>query len=99
MIKPLISCLFACLPIGASAQTEAEAMTYGSCLMCHGGDDISGSIPPLAGKSQADLVAAMTAFAVPGQAGTIMNRFVAGLTAEEMDRLARYIASLDSVAR
>ncbi len=90
MRKILTSCLFLCAGGAALAQGTAEAVLSASCLTCHGDGQGEGAIPAIAGRPYEELMTALAGF--DGTTATIMHRFTAGLTAEEIEALARHIS-------
>lgn len=81
-----------CIAGPAFADVSAAEITYQSCRVCH--DTAAGAaIPPLAGRSQAELEAAFAAMEASPEAQSIMHRFTAGLSADEIAALTAFIAS------
>lgn len=99
MLKRLTSCLFLCAATGALAETTAEAVTFASCALCHGDGAGEGAIPAINGQPYEELRTKLHGFAGTEAEGTIMHRFVTGLTAEEIEDLARYVSGLEGPAR
>lgn len=62
------------------------------CAMCHGqdGNSKSSTIPSFAGSSEKYFKYTMDAYKNGGRKSEMMKRFVAGLTAEDIDKLAAY---------
>ena len=78
----------AILPAGAQAPLAAQG-----CLGCHGPQGAGiGSVPGLAGRPQAELVAQMAAFRANERPGTIMGRIARGYTEAETLAVAAYFA-------
>ena len=64
-----------------------------SCMACHApGDDNSGAIPTLSGKSAQELVIALRQFRNGTRKATIMDRIAKGYTDAEIRQLARALA-------
>ncbi|WP_313533905.1 c-type cytochrome [Haematobacter sp.] len=64
-----------------------------ACTSCHGNEGRGGGeIPPLAGRPEAELLAAMEAFRNPGTTATIMPRLLRAYDDAEVADLARYFA-------
>jgi len=65
-----------------------------SCTGCHPTKaGIDTSVPTLAGRNAADIVAAMEAFRNGGKAATVMDRIAKGYTVEEIQRIAAWYAA------
>jgi cytochrome c553 len=61
-----------------------------SCSGCHG---LAGSIPPIAGRPEPDLAAAMLAFRDGSRPATIMDRLMKGFSPDEIRALAAWLAA------
>jgi cytochrome subunit of sulfide dehydrogenase len=71
------------------------ALLATACFSCHGVDGKSvGEIPPIAGKTAAQMSTALKAFKSDQVMGTIMNRLAKGYSDAEIDALATYYANL-----
>jgi sulfide dehydrogenase cytochrome subunit len=78
----------------AFAQGHDRPLAALSCGGCHGvGATGQGAIAPLAGRPQAELVAAMRAFRSNERPGTIMGRIARGYTDAEIDAIAADLAA------
>ena len=76
-------------PISPSGAAIANA-----CATCHGPDGRSqGAIPSIDVLSKESLVIALRAFQSGERQGTIMNRIIQGLDAEEIEAVAAYLGS------
>lgn len=76
------------LPAKAQAPLAAEG-----CVGCHGVNGAGvGSVPGLAGRDQAELVAQMNAFRANERPATIMGRVARGYTEAEILASAAYFA-------
>lgn len=66
-----------------------------ACTSCHGDEGRGGEeIPPLAGRAEAELLAAMQAFRQPGTTATIMPRLLRVYDEAEIAELAQYFAGV-----
>lgn len=93
MTKGLTLLVFLCSGGVALAQETAVQLTFESCRACHGSDTGGGAIPTLQGLSYEDLLERMKSFAEAEGSATIMHRFAVGLSAAEIESLARYVSS------
>lgn len=71
-----------------------EDIAMVSCSVCHGPAGSEVSIPTLNGRDSQELLALMLSFASGDTSATIMHRFLAGMSNEELDLLATYISGL-----
>jgi sulfide dehydrogenase cytochrome subunit len=79
----------------AAAQTAPALLAAEGCIGCHGPQGAGmGPIAPLAGRDQAELVAAMLAFRANERPGTIMGRVARGYTDAEIAAIAAHFARL-----
>jgi sulfide dehydrogenase cytochrome subunit len=91
MRRAAIGLALALMPAAAMAQAPLAAQ---GCLGCHGaGGAGSASVPGLAGRPAADLVAAMVAFRANQRPGTIMGRIARGYTDAEIAAVAAHFAA------
>ena len=80
------------VPTAAAAQAPLAAQ---GCLGCHGANGAgAAAIPGLAGRTAAELSAAMLAFRANERPGTIMGRIARGYTDAEIAALAAHFAAL-----
>ena len=80
------------VPTAAAAQAPLAAQ---GCLGCHGANGAgAAAIPGLAGRTAAELSAAMRAFRANERPGTIMGRIARGYTDAEIAALAAHFAAL-----
>jgi cytochrome c553 len=79
---------------GAGAQDYQARSWAASCAACHGTNGRSeGEIPPLAGKSKADLLDSLKEFkAGTRKTATVMHQHAKGYTDGELERLADYFS-------
>jgi cytochrome subunit of sulfide dehydrogenase len=64
-----------------------------SCSGCHAaGKRVDTAVPPLVGRTTADLVAQMQAFKAGQKPGTIMDRIAKGFTDAEIQAIADWYA-------
>ncbi|UPY37369.1 c-type cytochrome [Sediminicoccus sp. KRV36] len=83
----LLSALFA--PV---ARGQAPLAAQG-CVGCHGPNGVGiGSVPGLAGRDRAELIAQMNAFRANERPATIMGRVARGYTEAEIIASAAYFA-------
>jgi len=74
---------------------RAQALAF-NCFTCHGPDGGGpGAMKSLAELSAREIREKLKAFARDENDPTIMNRIARGYTAEEIDLIAEYIASLE----
>lgn len=93
-IRALFTAALLALGAPALAQTPGPIAAEG-CLGCHGpGGTGMGPIVSLAGRDQAELVAAMAAFRSNERAGTIMGRVARGYTEAEIAAIAAHFSRL-----
>lgn len=78
---------------GAAAEPDA-ALLAAACTSCHGpggqGPVKGGAIPALAGKPEADLLAALRDYRSGTRAGTIMGRITKGYSDQQLAALAAW---------
>ena len=82
---------------GAMAQAPANlgALVVQTCSGCHGGDlKGQGGMPLLRGRPAEELATKMNEFRANQRYSTVMGRLARGLTAEEIQAVSAYIASL-----
>ncbi|MGH8075493.1 MAG: c-type cytochrome [Lysobacter sp.] len=82
------------------SSTEPQALA--NCARCHGRDGAGrgdGAFPPLAGQSEAYLLASLQAYARGDRYSGVMQPVAAALDAGEMRALARYYAAADGGGR
>ena len=75
----------------ASTRTAVPPPLAVGCEGCHGGGDPR--LPKLAGRSAADIVAAMTAFRNGGRPATVMDRIAKGFSDDETAAIAAWYAA------
>ena len=80
--------------LGEVAEAEERGLVLSlSCTTCHAsGDDNSGAIPTLSGKSAQELEIALRQFRNGTRKATIMDRIAKGYTDAEIRQLARALA-------
>jgi len=77
---------------GTAFAAEAPPGTS-SCSGCHATNASAGTpVPPLKGKSAADIAYAMTEFRSGKRQGTIMDRIAKGFSDEEIKAIAAWYA-------
>lgn len=84
-----IGCLLA-LSAPAFAQTAPPGAS--SCSGCHDAKIANSSVPPLKGRPEAEIVAAMDAFRSGGREATVMTRIAKGFTEDETRAIAAWLA-------
>ena len=95
LYRALIACLLLAAPAFAQTPLAQAPIAAEGCLGCHGpGGAGMGPIVALAGRDQAELVAAMAAFRSNERAGTIMGRVARGYTEAEIAAIAAHFARL-----
>lgn len=95
MLKSVPVILLMSTGTAAFAQSGKDAITYMSCHVCHDGGAEANAIPAIAGMSYETLHDKLMGFTKAGDGSTIMHRFVAGLSAAEIESMARYISNLE----
>jgi len=79
----------------AAGDAAAGKVKTGACAACHGADGAGeGSIPPLAGKSEAQIVQALQDFKSGKRANPVMKPMASMLSDQDMANIAAYYASL-----
>ncbi len=91
-IPILLSSLLLAAPVAAPAWAQAPLAAQG-CIGCHGPSGAGiGSVPGIAGRDRAELVAQMNAFRANERPATIMGRIARGYTEAEIIATAEYFA-------
>jgi sulfide dehydrogenase cytochrome subunit len=70
-----------------------------ACLACHVLTGNSGDAPPALAMPESRFTAAMRAFRSGQRQGSVMNRIAAGYTEEDIQELARFLASREAHTR
>jgi cytochrome c553 len=95
---PGIGAIALCAGLFAAAAAFAAPngeMLAQSCTSCHGtSTEPAGTIPPLAGRDEAELKARMTALAGGDPEATIMPRLLRDYDADDIAALAAWFAGL-----
>ena len=92
LLSPLLGGVLLAWAASAPALAQAPLAAQG-CLGCHGPNGAGiGSVPGLAGRDQAELVAQMRAFRANERPATIMGRIARGYTEAEIAASAAYFA-------
>jgi len=87
-----VSVALAVLMSGTAFAAEAPPGAN-SCSGCHATNASAGTpVPPLKGRSAADIANAMTEFKAGKRQGTIMDRIAKGFSDEEMTAIAAWYA-------
>jgi sulfide dehydrogenase cytochrome subunit len=80
------------LALATPALAQAPLAAQG-CVGCHGPNGVGmGSVPGLAGRDRAELIAQMNAFRANERPATIMGRIARGYTEAEIIASAEYFA-------
>jgi cytochrome c553 len=87
----VIAAALALIAASPSAGAAMPPPLAAGCEGCHGGGDPR--LPKLAGRSTADIVAAMTAFRNGGRPATIMDRIAKGFSDDEIAAIAAWYAA------
>jgi cytochrome c553 len=77
------------------AESSPEEITFQSCRVCHGAAAGETGIPAIEGRAYDDLLASLMSLGGTTDKSTIMHRFSAGQSREELEALSRYISDLD----
>ena len=78
----------------SGAALAAEPPGASSCSGCHATDAKAGtSVPPLKGRSAADISEAMADYKTGKRQGTIMDRIAKGFSDEEIKAIAAWYAA------
>ena len=82
-------------PAHAAGDAQAGKGKAAACAACHGaGGQGVGSNPPLAGKSEAQLVQALKDYKSGKRDNAIMKGMASSLSDQDMENVAAYYASL-----
>jgi cytochrome c553 len=82
-------------PAHAAGDAQAGQAKVAACAACHGANGQGvGSNPPLAGKSEAQLVQALKDFKTGKRDNAVMKGMTSSLSDEDMENIAAYYASL-----
>ncbi len=83
---------------GSAVAGDAEAgkAKFGTCAGCHGANGVSASPanPSLAGKDEAYIKAALTAYKTGAKDNATMKAMAATLSDADIDNIAAYVATL-----
>ncbi len=91
----VLAWLAACGVAEAAGDVGAGKAKTGACAACHGADGAGvGSNPPLAGKSEAQIVQALQEFKSGKRANPIMKPMASMLSDQDMSNIGAYYASL-----
>jgi cytochrome c553 len=90
MFRSLIILALICAGGAGLAQDTSAEITAESCAVCH--NDSATAIPKIGDRSFKELTDTLTGFRQAGSTVTIMHNFVAGLTAQEIEDLARFLS-------
>ena len=97
MLMTVAACALLGFVVSAQAAGDAQAgkAKAGACAGCHGanGEGINPN-PALAGKSESEIVQALTEYKSGKRANPIMKTFASPLSDEDMANVAAYFASL-----
>ena len=82
-------------PANAAGDVQAGKAKAAACAPCHGanGQGVAPN-PPLAGKSEAQLIQALKDFKSGKRDNAVMKGMVSALSDQDMENLAAYYASL-----
>jgi cytochrome subunit of sulfide dehydrogenase len=87
------ACLFA-LVTAAAAAPVAPPSGAASCTGCHAeSTKVETSVPRIAGRPPAEIVAAMEAFRSGQKPGTVMDRVAKGFTDAEIRAIAEWLGA------
>ena len=86
-----MACLLLCAT-PAVAQTAAAPAGASSCSGCHDAKIASPAVPPLRGRPEADMVAAMEGFRNGSREATVMGRIAKGFTEDETRAIAAWLS-------
>lgn len=79
-----------CLSPGISA--EGDVLSHG-CTLCHGAGGIATSMPDISTLTPAKIADKLHGFRDKTEDGTVMPHIAAGLTAAEIDALAKHFGA------
>jgi cytochrome c553 len=79
------------LILAAAAALAVPPPGATACSGCHGAP--GSALPSLRGRSEAEIVAAMTAFRTGARPATLMDRIAKGFTEDETRAIAAWIGS------
>jgi cytochrome subunit of sulfide dehydrogenase len=87
------ACLFAYV-LAAAAAASVPPPGAASCSGCHASDaKVQTSVPRIAGRKPADIVAAMAAFRTGQKPATVMDRIARGFTDDEVRAIAEWLGA------
>jgi sulfide dehydrogenase cytochrome subunit len=87
------ACLFACVA-AASAAPAVPPPGAASCTGCHASNPkVETRVPRIAGRSPAEIVAAMEAFRSGQKPATVMDRIAKGFTEAEVRAIAAWLGA------
>ena len=83
----------------ATAESAAGVPAAAACVVCHGvaGEGVAPQPPTLAGQHRDYLVNALRQYKDGSRSGTVMTAFVATLSDEDVENVARFYASQDGL--
>lgn len=95
----LVGCGIAfALAAGSAMAGDAEAgkAKFGTCASCHGANGVSATPanPSLAGRDEAYIKSALTAYKTGAKDNATMKAMAASLSDEDIDNIAAYVATL-----
>lgn len=100
-MKRMLVSVGACALLGfavtaqAAGDAQAGKTKAGACSGCHGANGQGiGANPPLAGKSETDIVQALNDFKSGKRVNPVMKTFASQLSDQDMANVAAYYASL-----
>lgn len=76
----------------AAADEELTAYLAGTCNTCHRAGGPGAAIPALAGRKEADLIAALQAYRTSVRQDAIMHAVATSLSDAELSAVAAYLA-------
>lgn len=77
----------------AAAEVGAAPPGAASCSGCHAPASLGAAVPPIAGHSAAEIVAAMEDYRAGRRPATVMDRIAKGFTPEETQAIAAWLAT------
>jgi cytochrome c553 len=93
MTKRMLLALALAMPAPVAHAASVAPPGVAACSNCHPRSGADAAIPPLAGRSAHEIIAAMSAFRSGKRPSTVMARIVKGFTDDEIAASAAWYAA------